>query len=52
MIVHAHDRHHRRRCGGRGEGLAILQEPTTMDFGRNLVAAAPDGHRLRVFSPA
>jgi predicted enzyme related to lactoylglutathione lyase len=32
-------------------GLAILQEPTDMDFGRTFVALDPDGHRLRVFAP-
>jgi catechol 2,3-dioxygenase-like lactoylglutathione lyase family enzyme len=35
----------------RGRGLTILQ-PTTMDFGRTFVALDPDGHRLRVFTPA
>lgn len=33
-------------------GLAILQAPTDMDFGRTFVALDPDGHRLRVFAPA
>lgn len=33
-------------------GLRILQEPTRMDFGFTFTAADPDGHRLRVFSPA
>ena len=33
-------------------GLKILQPPTDMDFGRTFVALDPDGHRLRVFSPA
>lgn len=33
-------------------GLPILQAPTNMDFGRTFVALDPDGHRLRVFSPA
>ena len=33
-------------------GLAILQAPTEMDFGRTFTAADPDGHRLRVFCPA
>ncbi|SFI10323.1 Predicted lactoylglutathione lyase [Bosea sp. OK403] len=32
-------------------GLAILQAPTDLDFGRTFVALDPDGHRLRVFSP-
>jgi predicted enzyme related to lactoylglutathione lyase len=35
-----------------GRGLKILQPPTDMDFGRTFVALDPDGHRLRVFSPA
>ena len=33
-------------------GLPILQAPSDMDFGRTFVALDPDGHRLRVFSPA
>ena len=33
-------------------GLPILQTPTTMDFGYTFTATDPDGHRLRVFSPA
>jgi catechol 2,3-dioxygenase-like lactoylglutathione lyase family enzyme len=33
-------------------GLAILQAPTEMEFGRTFTAADPDGHRLRVFCPA
>jgi catechol 2,3-dioxygenase-like lactoylglutathione lyase family enzyme len=33
-------------------GIAILQEPTDMDFGRTFVGLDPDGHRLRVFAPA
>ena len=32
-------------------GLAILQPPTDLDFGRTFVAQDPDGHRLRVFRP-
>lgn len=32
-------------------GLAILQPPTEMDFGRSFVALDLDGHRLRVFKP-
>ncbi|PZM11220.1 VOC family protein [Rhizobium tubonense] len=35
----------------KARGLSILQEPTTMDFGRTFVALDPDGHRLRVFAP-
>ena len=30
----------------------IIQPPTDMDFGFTFVAEDPDGHRLRVFSPA
>jgi catechol 2,3-dioxygenase-like lactoylglutathione lyase family enzyme len=33
-------------------GLRIIQEPVKMDFGFTFTAADPDGHRLRVFSPA
>ncbi len=36
----------------RDKGLAILQSPTDLDFGRTFVALDPDGHRLRVFAPA
>jgi predicted enzyme related to lactoylglutathione lyase len=36
----------------KGLGVSILQPPTDMDFGRTFVALDPDGHRLRVFSPA
>jgi predicted enzyme related to lactoylglutathione lyase len=32
-------------------GVAILQSPTAMSFGRTFTAADPDGHRLRVFAP-
>ncbi|MBZ6077656.1 VOC family protein [Microvirga puerhi] len=35
-----------------GRGVAILQKPTTMDFGVTFTALDPDGHRLRVFAPA
>ena len=34
------------------QGLTILQEPQRMDFGYTFTAADPDGHRLRVLSPA
>jgi predicted lactoylglutathione lyase len=34
-----------------GRGLAILQQPTELDFGHSFVALDPDGHRLRVFAP-
>jgi catechol 2,3-dioxygenase-like lactoylglutathione lyase family enzyme len=33
-------------------GLAILQPPVDLDFGRTFVASDPDGHRLRVFAPS
>jgi catechol 2,3-dioxygenase-like lactoylglutathione lyase family enzyme len=33
-------------------GLETLQAPQPMDFGYTFVVADPDGHRLRVFSPA
>jgi catechol 2,3-dioxygenase-like lactoylglutathione lyase family enzyme len=35
----------------RRRGLAIIQPPTEMDFGRTFVAGDPDGHRLRVYAP-
>lgn len=34
-----------------GRGVAILQQPTDLDFGRSFTAQDPDGHRLRVFWP-
>jgi len=33
-------------------GLTIMQPPSDAEFGRNFVALDPDGHRLRVFTPA
>ena len=36
----------------RRRGLAIIQPPTRMSFGTTFVALDPDGHRLRVFTPA
>ncbi len=33
-------------------GIAILQSPVDLDFGRTFTASDPDGHRLRVFAPA
>ena len=33
-------------------GLGIAQPPTQANFGLSFVALDPDGHRLRVFSPA
>lgn len=44
--VHAcHDDWQRR-------GVTIAQAPTELDFGVSFVGLDPDGHRLRVFSPA
>jgi catechol 2,3-dioxygenase-like lactoylglutathione lyase family enzyme len=40
-----------RHADWRKRGLAILQSPTELDFGRTFVACDPDGHRLRVFFP-
>jgi predicted enzyme related to lactoylglutathione lyase len=34
-----------------GRGVPIVQQPTTMEFGRTFVGVDPDGHRLRVFAP-
>lgn len=31
-------------------GKPLLQVPTDMDFGRSLMVADPDGHRIRVFA--
>lgn len=39
------------RSHWRERGIAILQEPTALDFGRTFTARDPDGHRLRVFHP-
>jgi catechol 2,3-dioxygenase-like lactoylglutathione lyase family enzyme len=33
-------------------GLAVVQEPTHMDFGFTFVVSDPDGHRLRPFARA
>ncbi|OZI66931.1 VOC family protein [Bordetella genomosp. 11] len=35
----------------KARGLAVVQPPTDMDFGRTFVVLDPDGHRLRVFRP-
>ena len=35
----------------RNRGLAIVQAPVDMPFGRTFVALDPDGHRLRVLAP-
>jgi predicted lactoylglutathione lyase len=32
------------------QGIRIIQNPVTMDFGRTFTALDPDGHRLRVLS--
>ncbi len=37
-------------AGWAARGVAVLQPPTEMDFGRTFLAADPDGHRLRVFA--
>jgi catechol 2,3-dioxygenase-like lactoylglutathione lyase family enzyme len=34
------------------EGVTIAQAPTATDFGLTFTALDPDGHRLRVFTPA
>ena len=36
----------------RTRGVAIAQEPTSMDFGYTFVGLDPDGQRLRVFAPS
>ena len=36
----------------RARGVTIAQAPTAMDFGYTFVGLDPDGHRIRVFSPA
>ena len=33
-------------------GVTIAQQPEDMDFGRTFTALDPDGHRLRVYTPA
>lgn len=33
----------------KARGVAVVQPPTDMDFGRTFVVLDPDGHRLRVF---
>jgi catechol 2,3-dioxygenase-like lactoylglutathione lyase family enzyme len=38
----------RKYIDWQARGLAIIQPPTDMDFGRTFVALDPDGHRLRV----
>ena len=35
----------------KARGMAFVQEPVDMDFGRTFVATDPDGHRLRAFTP-
>lgn len=34
------------------KGIAIVQQPEDMSFGRTFTALDPDGHRLRVYKPA
>lgn len=36
----------------KGEGVRVVQEPENMGFGFTFAGLDPDGHRLRVFSPA
>jgi len=36
----------------KAHGIAIVQEPTDLDFGRTFVALDPDGRRVRVFAPS
>ncbi len=33
-------------------GITVIHGPDDLDFGRAFTAQDPDGHRLRVFSPA
>ncbi|HET6450269.1 MAG TPA: VOC family protein [Spirochaetia bacterium] len=33
-------------------GVTVALEPTRLDFGYGFVALDPDGHRIRVFTPA
>lgn len=47
--VAADDVLHRMYAQWKERGVAIVQPPTDMDFGRTFVALDPDGHRLRVF---
>ncbi|MGE6333871.1 VOC family protein [Stenotrophomonas sp. NPDC077659] len=35
-----------------GLGVQIAQAPVTLEFGHTFVGVDPDGHRLRVYSPA
>lgn len=41
-----------QHAGWVDDGVAIAQAPTAMDFGFTFTALDPDGHRLRVFTPA
>jgi catechol 2,3-dioxygenase-like lactoylglutathione lyase family enzyme len=41
-----------RHAEWKAKGLTIAQAPTQLDFGHTFLALDPDGHRLRVFSPA
>ncbi len=41
------------RCADwRARGIRIAQAPQAVDFGYTFTALDPDGHRLRVFTPA
>ncbi len=42
----------RTHASWRAKGLAIVQPPENLDFGRTFVALDPDGHRLRILAPA
>lgn len=35
-------------AGWKDDGIAILQDPVDLPFGRTFTAADPDGHRIRV----
>ena len=35
----------------KSEGVAMVLDPTKLDFGYTFVGVDPDGHRLRVFTP-
>lgn len=40
-------------CFTRWKAVAeVLQEPTVLGFGYSFAVADPDGHRLRIFTPA
>lgn len=37
-------------AGWKARGVAMLQQPATMEFGYTFTAADPDSHRLRVYA--